>query len=98
MKKYSIIILTLFPFSVFAEGQDAFGIIFGTIDFIKISGIWLILVWGIIRIFEYLKSRKLEKKKKQIIWITTGLIALFIWSMIIHDPNPYEGPIDSLFK
>lgn len=98
MKKYSIIILTLLPLSVFAEGQDVFGIIFGTIDFIKVFGIWAILIWGLIRTFEYFKSNKLEKKKKGIIWITTGLISLFIWSMIIHDPYPYDGPIDSLFK
>lgn len=98
MKKYTIIILTLLPFSVFAEGQDAFGVILGTIDFIKVFGIWTILIWGSIRTFEYFKSTKLEKKKKRIIWITTGLISLFIWSMIMHDPYPYDGPIDSLLK
>lgn len=98
MKKYALIILTCLPFSVFAEGQDAFGIIFGTIDFIKVFGIWAILIWGLIRSFEYLKSNKLEKRKKRIIWITTGLLSLFIWSMILHDPHPYDGPIDSIFN
>ncbi len=97
MKKSLIILLTISPLLVFAEGQDALGVFLDTIDFIKIFSIWAVVIFAFIKIFNYIKPNKLDKRKKKIVWFATGLIALFIWSMIKHDPY-HDGPIDSIFK
>ena len=98
MKRNLIIGLILLPQFVFAEGQYALDFFSDAIDFIKVFSIWAIVIFSFIKIFELFKPNRLNKRQKKIIWITTGIIALFIWSMIKHDPHPYEGPIDSIFK
>ena len=98
MKKYIILILTFTPLFSFAEGQYGLGVFLDTIDFIKVFSVWAIMIFILIRILNYVCSTKLKKLHKKYIWLGTGLIALFFWSMIKHDPYPYEGPIDSIFK
>lgn len=98
MKFFFIIGLIIAPLLVFAEGQDALGILLDTIDFVKVFGVWAILIFTFLKILNYLKPNILNESKKKVIWIATGLIASFVWSMIKHDPYPYEGPIDSIFK
>ena len=98
MKKKLILILTFTPLFAFAEGQDALGVFLDVIDFIKVFSVWGIMIFILIRILHYVRSTKLKTKHKKYIWFGTGIIALFVWSMIKHDPYPYEGPIDSIFK
>ena len=98
MKKTIILILSFTPLFTFAEGQYGLGIFLDVFDFIKVFSIWGITVFVLIRIFNSVNSNKLGKQYKKFIWLGTGLIALFIWSMIKHDSNPYSGPIDSLFN
>ena len=98
MRKHIILILTFTPLFAFAEGQDALGIFSDVIDFIKVFSVWGIMIFILIRILNYFRSTKLKTLHKKYIWIGTGLISLFVWSMIKHDPYPYEGPIDSIFK
>jgi len=99
MLKKNILLITalIVPNIIFADGQDSFTIIFGFIDFLKVFVPWIIIIsFGII-LYKRIMGRPLKKKKKVIIYISTGIIALFIWSMIIHDSEPFEGPIDSIF-
>ena len=98
MKKLIILILTFTPLFVFAEGQDALGVFLDVLDFIKVFSVWGIIIFILIRILNYTRSTKLKTLHKKYIWIGTGFVALFMWSMIKHDPYPYEGPIDSIFK
>ncbi|PZE15571.1 hypothetical protein DNU06_17395 [Putridiphycobacter roseus] len=86
------------PRLVRAEGQYALDFALDAIDFIKVFIIWAVLVLFSIKILNYIKVNKLSKRNKTIIWLSTGLVALFIWSMIKHDSRPYEGPIDSIFN
>jgi hypothetical protein len=98
VKKIYIIYIMLFPSIAFAEGQEALALFMDVIDFVKVVGIWGIVVGAILRITNHFLRNKLLTKQVRFIWIITGVIALFIWSMIKHDPYPLEGPIDSIFK
>lgn len=81
-----------------AGGQAPIGVFFDVIDFIIVFLIWLFSVLVLIQINRRLKLVELSKFKRRVLWISTGLVALFVWSMVKHDGRPYEGPIDSLFK
>lgn len=98
MKKYLVLILIFIPSLVRAEGQYALDFAMDAVDFIKVFVIWALLVFFSIKIRNYIKTDKLSKRMKIIVWLNTGLIALFIWAMIKHDSKPYEGPIDSIFN
>ncbi len=99
MKKEVLIFCTLMISSslLIAEGQDSFTIIFGAIDFMIIFCIWAMVVFGGLFITNRIGKKKINKKQKRLIVILSAIIALFIWSMIIHDSRPFEGPIDSIF-
>jgi hypothetical protein len=98
MKRLLTALIILSPITVLAEGQEGLQTILAAFQFIIVFSIWAILIWTIIKLANWLKKTKLSKIQIRVIWTSTGLIPLFIWSMIKHDPRPYEGPIDSLFK
>lgn len=98
MKRILTAIISLSPLTSFAEGQNVLKILSDAIDFGKIFLLWFILIWSTLKLLVYYKKSKIGKTNKRIIWASTGLIALFIWSMVKHDPYPYEGPIDSIFR
>lgn len=96
MKKI-LLILLLLPFFGHAEGQDAFGLILDVIDFVKVFAVWAIIVFPTVLILNHYRTKKLSYNFKAMFYIGTGLIALFVFSMVRFDSQPYDGPIDSLF-
>jgi len=96
MKKF-LVILLLLPFFGHAEGQDALSLILDVIDFVKVFAIWAIVVFPTVLILNKYRTKKLSFNFKTMFYIGTGLIALFVFSMVKFDSQPYDGPIDSLF-
>jgi len=83
-KKY-LILLVLFPLVGHAEGQDIFSYIIHTIDFIKVFGIWSVTILIAIPIINSVRTEKLNSNAKKMIWLSTGVIAMFVWLLITLD-------------
>jgi hypothetical protein len=80
-RKY-LFILLLFPFVSYAEGQNVRSFFLDKLMFMKILGLWLLTVFLIIYIINKLKKEKLSLTYVLAIYIITGLIAMFIWSLV----------------
>ena len=65
-----------------AEGQNVSSILSDILTFIEIIVFWLLSVFIIIYIINKFKIEKLNLKYVLAVYIVTGLIAIFIWSLV----------------
>ena len=91
-----LFLLMLFPLFGHAEGQAGLSFFLDLIDFVKVFALWAIIVFPTIILLNKFRANKLTLKIKMIFIFGTGLIALFVWSMIKFDSDPWNGPIDSI--
>ena len=80
-RKY-LFMLLLLPFMLRAEGQNVSSILSDILTFIEIIVFWLLSVFIIIYIINKFKIEKLNLKYVLAVYIVTGLIAIFIWSLV----------------
>ncbi len=80
-KKY-LFILLLLPIMLFAEGQNVSSLFSDIFTYIAIFVLWHLSVFILIYVINKFKIEKLNLKYVIAIYILTGLIALFIWSLV----------------
>jgi hypothetical protein len=94
-RKY-LLFLLLLPCLAHAEGQEALAFFLDLIDFVKVFSVWALAVLLTNYFIKKYQTKKTTRTSKMIFLFGTALIALFVWSMIKSDSDPWHGPIDSI--